>query len=247
MILFLTSSPGGYPPTDDEHRGSPVCERNGLRARMKEVWPKEPATVMAIASDPDDREMNEGMAEHYTTMFAGSGLPVKTLHVVDGDHAGCLDGWLDDCQVLILSGGHVPTENRFFTKLGLREKLKSYDGIVIGISAGTMNSADCVYAQPELAGESVDPAYERFLTGLNLTKLNVLPHYEVTKDEILDGKRLFEDITCPDSFGRTFYALEDGSYVYGDGTKELICGKAYEIKDGKIRLVCEEDERISVL
>ena len=41
-----------------------------------------------------------------------------------------------------------------------------------------MNSADIVYSQPEEEGEAVDPAYQRFLTGLNLTKTNLLPHYQ---------------------------------------------------------------------
>ncbi len=240
MILFLTSSPGGYPPSDEAHRGSPVSERNGLRDRMKGAWPDRPAHVVAISSDPDDQEMNEEMADHYNGMFAGSDLPVEELHVVDGSHTGDLDQWLADCDVLILSGGHVPTENRFFHELGLREKLLGYDGIVIGISAGTMNSADCVYSQPELEGESVDPDYERYLTGLDLTKVNILPHYEDVKDEILDGKRVYEDITYPDSFGHVFYALEDGSYLYSDGRSEMIFGPAYEIKDGEILKICGE-------
>ncbi len=246
MILFLTSSPGGYPPSDEEHRGSPVSERNGLRARLRAVWPADGADVVAVSSDPDDQEMNAEMAEHEYVRLTGSGLPVKEVHVVDGDHAEELDQWLPGCDVLILSGGHVPTENRFFTALHLREKLQDYDGIVLGISAGTMNSADMVYAQPELAGEAVDPDYQRFLTGLGLTKVNILPHYEDVKDEILDGMRVYEDITYPDSFGHVFYALEDGSYLYSDGSGEILCGTAYEIKDGKIRQICGEDETVPV-
>ncbi len=246
MILFLTSSPGGYPPSDEEHRNSPVSERNGLRKRLQDAWPDAPAKVVAVSSDPTDAERNQELPDHYNGMLAGSGLPVKELHVVDGSHARDLDMWLKDCDVLILSGGHVPTENRFFTELGLREKLKDFDGTVIGISAGTMNAADCVYAQPELDGESVDPDYERFLTGLGLTKVNILPHYEAVKDEILDGQRVYEDITYPDSFGRVFYALEDGSYLYSDGTGEEICGTAYEIRDGQIRRVCGEEETLHI-
>ncbi len=242
MILFLTSSPGGYPPSDTEHSGSPVSSRNGLLERMRDVWPSRPANILAVASDPDNKKMNEGMAAGYRKMFAQSGLPVSELNIADNDSSCHLDEWLKNCDVIILSGGHVPTENLFFTKLGLREKLTGYKGIVIGISAGTMNSADIVYSQPELPGESTDPEYKRFLTGLGLTRTNIIPHYQDIKDDILDGRRLFEDITYPDSFRHTFYALEDGSYLYNDGTGEIICGTAYEIKDGKIRRICEEGQ-----
>ena len=66
-------------------------------------------------------------------------------------------------DVIFLGGGHVPTQNAFFHRIGLREKIRNFDGIVIGISAGSMNSADVVYAQPELPGEAADESYQRFL------------------------------------------------------------------------------------
>jgi peptidase E len=128
-------------------------------------------------------------------------------------------------QVIFLGGGHVPTQNAFFTRIGLREKMQHFEGLVIGISAGSMNSADIVYAQPELPGESIDPAYQRFLTGLDLTKTMILPHYQMVKDSLLDGQRLFEDITYPDSMGNCFYALPDGSYIYQDEQNTLLCGE----------------------
>ena len=41
----------------------------------------------------------------------------------------------------------------------------------MGISAGSMNSSDIVYAQPELDGEVIDHNYKKFFKGLNLTKI----------------------------------------------------------------------------
>ena len=55
---------------------------------------------------------------------------------------------LHSYDVIILGGGHVPTQNDFFQKIFLREKIQAFGGIVIGISAGTMNSAELAYAQP---------------------------------------------------------------------------------------------------
>ena len=68
----------------------------------------------------------------------------------------------------------------------------------MGISAGHMNCAEIVYAQPEMPGEAVDPDYRRFIPGLGLTKYNILPHYQAVKDDYVDGMRLFEDITFRD-------------------------------------------------
>lgn len=153
---------------------------------------------------------------------------------------------MSDSGFIILAGGHVPTQNRFFQKIKLREQMLQYKGVVLGISAGTMNSADVVYAQPELEGEAMDITYQRFIPGLNLTKCMILPHYQETKNQILDGKKLFEDITYPDSYGRRFYALPDGSYLYSKDGIEKIYGEAYLIQDGKCIQICREGNAITL-
>lgn len=109
--------------------------------------------------------------------------------------------------------------------------------VLLGISAGSMNAASTVYAQPEEEGESVDPKYERFMPGLGLTDVMIIPHYQRIKDRILDGKRLFEDITVPDSMGRYLYLLSDGSYLYTNGDISRIYGELHIMKDGVIRKV----------
>ena len=109
-----------------------------------------------------------------------------------------------------------------------------------------MNSADVVYAQPELEGESIDKGYEKFLSGLGIIKLMILPHYQAIKDDILDGQRIFEDITYPDSYGREFYTLEDGSYFMAEGKTATLFGTVYRIKDKDIKQICEKDKSICI-
>ena len=164
--------------------------------------------------------------------------------MVDSRNAGDLPDMMEGCGLIILAGGHVPTENAFFQRLSLRELLQDFDGVVMGISAGTMNCADVVYAQPEEAGESVDPDYQRWIPGLGLTWINVLPHYQKVKDNILDGQRLFEDITYGDSFDNVFYALVDGSYIMVDDEGAELFGEAYVITDGALYPVCDEGDSI---
>ena len=112
----------------------------------------------------------------------------------------------------------------------------------MGISAGTMNCARMVYAQPELPGEAADPAYERFIPGLGLTDYNILPHYNAVKNDIIDGMRLIEDIAFGDSFGHTFYAIPDGSYLLQTEDFAEIRGEAYMIRDGRIKQICSDGD-----
>ena len=62
------------------------------------------------------------------------------------------------------------------------------------------------------------------------------------KDSVLDGMRLMEDITYPDSMGKEFYALPDGSWLYlHDGVQELR-GEAWRIADGAMEKFSENGE-----
>ncbi|MCH5271424.1 MAG: Type 1 glutamine amidotransferase-like domain-containing protein [Lachnospiraceae bacterium] len=242
MIAYLTSHIGGSYKKNGTRVPTRLNAENGLLDSLQKHW-KDNSKVLIISADADDFERNDSIMNIFKVSFPMSGLSITQMHICDTRNEK-LVGELADYDVMILSGGHVPTQNKFFERIRLKEHINHFDGILIGISAGTMNSAEIVYAQPELEGESIDKEYERFLSGLGITKLMVLPHYQDLKDEILDGKRLFEDITYPDSYGREFYALEDGSYFIIENETTTLFGAAYLIKDGTIKQICEKDKSI---
>lgn len=144
-------------------------------------------------------------------------------------------------NVVLLTGGHVPTQNQYFQEIHLKEIIEDFDGIIIGISAESMNSSQVVYAQSELSGEATNPNYQRWLTGLNLTNLHILPHYQIVKDTTLDGLKLFEDITYPDSINHEFLVLEDGSYLLID-QEAIVYGKSYLLHNQKLSFLCKQSE-----
>ncbi len=61
---------------------------------------------------------------------------------------------MENIDVIVLTGGHVPTQNKFIKQLRLRECLLNYNGIIVAWSAGSMNCADVVYAGPEFEEEA---------------------------------------------------------------------------------------------
>ncbi|HBA63914.1 MAG TPA: dipeptidase E [Lachnospiraceae bacterium] len=245
MIVFLTSSPGGI-YYDGEKRM--VCEwdsSNGFVEELQQVW-KEDSRCLMIASDPDAMEKNEYYREVMAQSIALSGLSIAEMNLCDGRNPEMTAESLHKYDVVILSGGHVPTQNAFFAVLHLREALQNYEGIVIGISAGTMNSAEEVYAMPEREGESKDPEYERFLMGLGLTDIMVIPHFQEICETVLDGKQAVEEIACPDSMGRCFCGLPDGSYLLIWDGKTKLYGEAYLIQDGEVSALGEKGSVIEV-
>lgn len=232
--IFLVSSPFAGP-------GEPFSNQNHFldRLRLSLINCKK---LLLITSDPENVEFTQGFFDAVYYTMEHSEIKIPEYNILDGRNMVAADKLVLESDCIVLAGGHVPTQNRFFKAIGLRDLLKDYSGVILGISAGSMNSADVVYAQPEEEGEGIDPEFTKFLSGINLTKRMILPHYQDTKDGILDGKRLFEDITYPDSLGREFYALPDGSYLYIRDEKEIICGEAYLIKEGHCEKICSGNE-----
>lgn len=241
MILFLTSSPCD----DNVPQGCDLpCiffERNGFVANLRRhVQPG--GRFLVIAAYPDDHARNDEMAATFAGCFAWHGMAFSQVTVLDSRCPERAAELVAGSDVILLAGGHVPTENAFFRAIGLRTLLTDYRGVIMGVSAGSMNAADVVYAQPEESGEAVDPAYRRFIPGLGLTRRNILPHYHMVKDNVLDGMRLFEEITFGDSHGQTFFVLADGSYILEDETGAHLWGESWVIRDGVMRKVAEDGQ-----
>ena len=245
MTLFLTSSPCD----DNVPKGCELpCvyfERNEFVANLRK-YVAPGGRLLVIAAWPDDYARNDEMAQTFAGCFAWHGMGFSQVDVLDRRNAERADELVAASDVILLAGGHVPTENAFFKAIGLRELLVGYKGVIMGVSAGSMNAADTVYVQPEEAGEAVDPHFVRWTQGLGLTDKNILPHYNMVKDNILDGLRLFEDVTYPDSAGHPLYVLPDGSYILEADGASTLYGEAYLLHNGVMEYICREGESITL-
>ncbi len=236
MICFLTSNPflhgGGLNPA------------NGFVDTLTAALPRGPVRCVFVASSPDEPETNDFYAAEQKAAFEGAGIRFKSFDILDRRSKASAPSLVKRADLIVLTGGHVPTQNRFFLDIGLKALLEGFDGALIGISAGTMNAAETVYAQPELEGEAVDPDYRRFLPGLGLTRAMVIPHFDGNLFAELDGLQIWADVTLPDSVGRRFYALPDGGYIHIDGERQTLRGEAWLVADGALRPVCRDGEQL---
>lgn len=215
---------------------------NGFVKDIQSTIP-ENCLVAFICADPGDYSLNDAYQLDISRMLIDIGKSAKQFTLVDNRFTGDIKQTLINSNLVFLAGGHVPTQNAFFHHLNLKETLHDFDGVLVAMSAGSMNSADCVYAQPEEDGEALDVNYQRFIQGLGITSINIIPHYQAVKDNLLDGLRLYEDITYNDSYGKQFYCLVDGSYLMGDTKgRELIKGESYLISNGSLQQLTKEGE-----
>jgi len=235
MKLFLTSSPClGY--------AGDILVENGFLDELKASLP-HPINAVMITSAPDDVEMTDRMAWELREMFDRAGMTFDHYEVLDRRTQRHAPRMMREANFVILCGGHVPTQNRFFQELNLRIKFIDFDGVVMSISAGSMNAASIVYSSPELEGESIDPEYQRYMRGLGLTNINILPHFQMLHDSMLDGKMLVDEIVKADSYGHPVYCLEDGSFFIIENGRTELRGNAFRMLDGELKRICRLNER----
>ena len=234
MTLILTGSPTRY---GEDH----FTTDNGLLAAVQEALPPRPR-VLLVSAAPDDRKFTDYVLDSMSACIRNSGISPSCVTMLDRRNAGLARDLVRTADWVVLCGGHVPTQNRFLHEIGLKGLLRGFDGLVMGCSAGSMNCAERVYSHPELPGESVDPAYPRWLEGLGLTTRQLVPHYDQVRHAVLDGKRLFEDIIFPESWRHAFYTFPDGGYILSKDGRETLHGLAWEISNGQMRQISAENQ-----
>ena len=238
MVYFLTSSP--FTP------GTPYLNpANGFLDALAEMLPQRTGALF-VCADPNRPAFTDRIAQDIRLALEHEGYRFSSFLVLDGRNEAAAASLAANAGLIILAGGHVPTQNAFFQKIDLKAGIRPFDGVLIGISAGTMNCAEEVYAQPEEKGEAVSPCYQRWLPGLGVTPTMLLPHYQMVKDSTVDGLKLFDEITLPDSWGRTFYAIPDGSFLLGQNGRETLYGEAHRIRDGRMERACRENEALAL-
>ena len=235
MTVFMTSS-----PCIIGAERAILSPANGFIDNLKAALPPKPRALF-VCSNPDTHGETDNFGRDICGAIVEAGIAVSKWSVLDGRNEKDAQLLIWQSDLIVLAGGHVPTQNLFFQKIGLGKLLKNYQGVILGISAGSMNCARRAYAQPEEPGES-RPDFRRFYPGLGLSEINILPHYQQVKDRLIDGKRLFEDVTYIDSIGNNFLSLVDGSYVLERGGETTLYGEAYAITDGKFFQISHEDD-----
>ena len=177
MVLFMTSSPDGH-TWDDPMSAVSMDAANDFINNLKKFW-KDGARGLFVACNPADYAENDKMSSILMNSLKLSGLEVLSMDICDDRNTDITKTY----DFMILAGGHLPTQNEFFKRINMKETVNNYEGIVIGISAGTMNCAKIVYSLPEEEGETFDENFDRFPEGLGLTGIQVIPHYQYLFDK----------------------------------------------------------------
>ncbi|WP_026517230.1 EAL domain-containing protein [Butyrivibrio sp. MC2021] len=233
MVVYLTSSFIPYQSIDTYEKMAPG-ECHGFFKDLKKEWPGKEANLLYVPCDPKADKENEHQKKRVLDAFEFTDLPVKETIILEEQKGKKLEELIAWADVIYLAGGHCPTQLAFMKRIGLKEALASFDGIIIGLSAGSMNAAYSVYLLPEYPEEIRDPNYVRFSDGLDLTNVQMIPHRDSILEYKIGDMDYIKDVVIPDSYGRRFYLVSDESYFKIKNGKTTFKGEGDIIEDGEI-------------
>ena len=238
MKYFLTSSP------IDEDTGS-FFEKNNFKERFLSSL-GEKTDILFVASDPKDYEVTEFYANDMVARIEKEGVKVNSLTLLDDRNKGKAASLFSKCNLVVFAGGHVPTQNKFFSSFPLKMLISRFKGTLLTISAGSMNCGKEVYLMPEEEGETKSEECNKLVKGIGLTSLVLIPHYRVEEDYYLDGMDLYKEVVYPFFQNRAVMCIPDGTYIYSSDEGEVIAGECWSIYGGKRNKISEDGEEVFV-
>ena len=236
MIILASDLQSSVRDENNQRTPCKMPDANGVLSLIAANLKKR-ENFLFVANDPADREGNDAYAGGMFRAFELSGMPFKTLKILDNrtiKDAPNLVKWADFVH---LAGGRIPCQMDFFNKVSLKKLLTEYErenrGVVVGTSAGAMCCCREICNFPE---DLADIPGERFIAGMGFTDLSVIPHF--------DAKTKTYQNDCPEvdvvawimklSQGRTFNAFPDGSYITLHNGETKFHGDHYTIQNGNI-------------
>ena len=235
MVLFLTSLFLEYRP-DDETGPVHLLDDYGFVENLQKYW-RENSSVLVVTSDPEADRINRIVEERLDIAFNLAGLTTSSIKTLDNSNKDSAFELVRNSDVVILGGGNGNIQNAFFKEIMLKNLLVGYPGIIISMGCGSTNCAENAYLVPEYDGQVSDLDYEKFTDGLGLTDISIIPHFSALKTMKIAGKNLIDEVVFPDSVGRLFYLLDDGSYFLIDGDVTNFYGVGKALENGTLRTI----------
>lgn len=190
--------------------------------------------LLLIASSPDDYNKNDEYCALIAKSLSLSGVKFNLVDILDSRNWLFSKSLVKNSDLIILMGGNPVEQINFFESIELREKLKKFDGCIMGISAGSINMASNVYCS-----EDGDIEKSIYYKGLGLTNINIEPHFD------LNDKSRIDNILIPDSRKSPFIAINNDSYIVLKNKSINLFGEGYYFYKGAYKKIEESTFSVS--
>lgn len=173
------------------------------------------ASEFEYAHEKTDQYFNQFMK-----MFFNCGVVFDRATVIDGRITGKkVKPAVSMADVIWLAGGDTPTQFDYLKSYGLVDVLKQQTGVIIGMSAGSINMAKTAICT-KTCGHRELTIYE----ALGLVEFSVEPHFNKhnVSEELLSLSERF-----------SFYGICDGSAIVHAGFLKCV-GEVFQIQNRQV-------------
>lgn len=201
---------------------------NGFNSQAAEVFQKKISKrnkFAFVASEFEKiHEKTDKYFHFFLNMFEEADIHFEEAYVIDGRmSADEAQKRVAEADVIWLSGGDTPTQFGYFQKYSLDTVIKQHDGIIIGMSAGSINMA-----KTSICTLSCGHFKQEIYNGLACVDISVEPHFirNEVSDELIDLSKKY-----------TIYGLCDESFIVCSGETIEFYGEIYILSQGNIERV----------
>ena len=181
----------------------------------------------------------------FTTHFKNIGIEFENVNIITPDlTSNEAKSMIQEARFVMLMGGDPFNQKEMCEKLDIIKDLKSFNGVMMGFSAGAMLMSKYIIVTPC----SLEYPEFRIENGLNFDNLSIYPHNNTSNTEYPDilsvGEETYKKqdlIKVAQEYGK-FYLLQDN--LREDGLTDVSIIKSI---DGVIEYYYEQDGKIWVV
>ena len=172
--------------------------------------------ITFIASVPNNYERTDEQVERFNSFFSKIGINFSNINFIDERKTKEESKkYIENSDIVFLLGGSPDLQMKFINDYELCDLISNVK-IVIGVSAGSMNQGDRVVYKDD---------FENYILkdykGLNLTDINIFPHYDPENIECINEVEEVSSI-------HPIICLPNESFVYIENGKKEIIGQYYD-------------------
>lgn len=195
-----------------------------------------------IPNNFDFADINEISAQGIADAFVEKLSKFKSIVVLDKQNIKQAKSILENADFIFLQGGKPEEQYKFLKKIKFAKIVPATNAVVVGKSAGAMNMCKICYNYPEEG--DVLPCTKKWTKGLGFVDKIIIPHFNTENGNQYCSSdiNLLTDVFIPDSYGKEFFALKNGSYILVEDRKETLYGECYLIKNGIVEKICENNQ-----
>ena len=163
--------------------------------------------------------------------FREIGIDIKNVDIFDVDmNMETLEEKINNADIIFLMGGDTIGQFEFISKLNISEKIKEFQGAVIGVSAGAINLGNI-----SICSKDIDDGVEntKIYEGIGRIDYTFEPHFEISNCELLKNE-LF-----PASNKFKIYGITNDTALKVSNEKEIdiIKGDLYIINNSEVNII----------